>query len=256
MTSSRLPGKVLMTACDTPLLELMVERVKRMEHVDVIVVATTVNETDQPIVDLAERLGVDCFRGSEDDVLGRVLGAAQSVDADVIVELTGDCPLIDPGIGAEVISYYLQNDFDYVSNIHSPQNMGYLADGRSKAVFESYPIGNDVEVFSTINLSVADREAVTTEEREDVSPYLFTRSECSVGFVPAPKEFRRPDLRLTLDYESDYLRIRKIFESLYPANPEFTLEDILEIVDRNPSEYGLEGDVQQGAQNQRDVTTK
>jgi len=208
-----------------------------MEYIDEIVIATTVNATDQPIVDLASRLGVGCFRGSEDDVLGRVLEAVQNVGADVIVELTGDCPLIDPEVASQVIEFYLLHDFDYVSNIHSPTKAGFGTDGRPNAVFESYPIGNDTEVFSVENLANADRETDVLEDREHVSTYLLNDPKLSVGFVSAPMEYRRPELRLTLDYESDYRRIRKIFESLYPANPEFSLSDILALVDRLPPEY-------------------
>ena len=217
------------------MLGLMIERVKRMKYLDEIVVATTVNEADQPIVDLAMQLGVGCYRGSENDVLGRVLAAAQEVDADVIVELTGDCPLIDPHVSSQVIEYYLQHEFEYVSNIHFPARDGFGVDDHLTAVPESYPIGNDTEVFSVVSLALADRETNVAEDREHVSPYLFTNF--SVGFVPAPPSLRRPELRLTLDYESDYVLIKKIFESLYPSNPDFTLGDILRLIDQNSSEF-------------------
>src|SRR3954447_5944280 len=94
MTSSRLPGKVLLPAVSKPLLELMVERLRRCRHVDEIVIATTEDASSDPLQELAQRLGIGCLRGSEDDVLARVLGAAEAYDADVIVELTGDCSLI------------------------------------------------------------------------------------------------------------------------------------------------------------------
>ena len=98
MTSSRLPGKVLMLADGKPLLQHMIERIQKSKLVDEIVVATTVNASDMPIVHLCEQLGIKAFRGSEDDVLQRVLDAQASVNSDVIVELTGDCPLIDPEV--------------------------------------------------------------------------------------------------------------------------------------------------------------
>jgi len=233
MTSSRLPGKVLLQACGIPMLELMIERVRRIEYIDEIVVATTVNESDQPIVDLAERVGVVCFRGSEDDVLGRVLGAAKSVDADVIVELTGDCPLIDPDIASQVIEFYLLHKIDYVSNDHLP-----VIDGFD---YDSYPIGMDTQVFSVDALSIADRSTQSPDDREHVSLYLFTHEEFSTALVPAPPSLRRPELRLTLDWESDFYRIKRIFEELYPANKDFSLGDVLSAIDEDPSKFEMRG---------------
>jgi spore coat polysaccharide biosynthesis protein SpsF len=243
MTSSRLPGKVLKTACGRPLLELMIERVKRMGHIDEIVIATTVNDADQPIVDLAERFGVGCYRGSEDDVLGRVLGAVQSVDGDVIVELTGDCPLIDPDVATQVIEFYLHHDFDYVSNDHYPIIPGFDFERFPFGVYEGFPMGIDIEMFSADVLAQADRETQDAEDREHVSLYLIREPKFSMGLVPAPPNHYRPELRLTLDYESDYLFIRKVFEALYPTSPEFSLSEILAWVDANQPELSApEGD--------------
>src|SRR5579859_1898597 len=103
MRSTRLPGKVLRPAAGKPLLELLIERLRRVSRIDQIVVATTDNPADDMIARLAQRLGVGCFRGSEEDVLDRVLRAAQSVAADLIVEITADCPLIDPEVVGHVV---------------------------------------------------------------------------------------------------------------------------------------------------------
>jgi len=133
MTSSRLPGKVLRTVLSRPLLSFMIERLRRVWQLDQIVVATTMNESDDPIADLASGLGVGCFRGSEDDVLARVLGAARKFGADLIVETTGDCPLIDPAVVDQVIATYRANKVDYCANVLQP----------------TYPRGMDVQVFAT-----------------------------------------------------------------------------------------------------------
>ncbi len=234
MTSSRLPGKVLKTACGRPLLDLMIERVKRIEHVDEIIIATTINLTDDPIVELARELDVRYFRGSEEDVLGRVLGAAESVGADVIVELTGDCPLIDPDISSQVIEFYLLHDFDYVSNDHLKVGDGYD--------YDSYPEGMDTEVFSAEMLATADRETQSPDDREHVSLYMFTQPKFSTALVPAPPSLRRPDLRLTLDIESDYVRIKNVFEALYPTLPNFSLRDMLEAIDKDPASFEQSGE--------------
>jgi hypothetical protein len=129
--------------------------------VDEIVVATTDNATDAPIMELAERLGVACFRGSEEDVLDRVLKAARSVAADIIVELTGDCPLIDPGHIDKLVGIYLENDYDYVSNV----------------VERSFPDGFDIQVFSTDLLSEVAALTSDPVDRSHVSYYIYTETD-------------------------------------------------------------------------------
>ena len=103
MTSSRLPGKVLMEAHNKPMLKHLVERLKRVPSINEIVLATTSNSTDDPLVKFAKKENIHFFRGSENNVMGRVIGAAKSINADVIVEITGDCPLVDPEIVEQTI---------------------------------------------------------------------------------------------------------------------------------------------------------
>ena len=141
MTSTRLPGKVLLEIGGKPALEFMIDRVKQSRLVDDIVVATTVNSSDQPIIDLCNKMGCKYFRGSEEDVLLRVLEAAKSVDADIIMELTGDCPFIDPDIIDKVIELYSSGDYDYASNV----------------VERSFPDGFDTQVFSVQSLEKVSR---------------------------------------------------------------------------------------------------
>src|SRR3989338_353435 len=157
MTSSRLPGKVLMDAiAGKSMLEIMIERVKREQHIQEIVLATTVNKTDDLIELLAKKINVSCFRGSEEDVLSRVLGAAKKFKGDIIVELTGDCPIIDPEIISQVIDCYIHNDCDYASTGNPI----------------TYPEGMDIQVYSAKLLERADAEGKTPEDREHVSWYI------------------------------------------------------------------------------------
>ncbi len=132
MASTRLPGKVLKPCLGRPMLELLVERVSRSQYIDSIVVATTTNEPDREIVDVASRIGIESFRGSENDVVARVTGAMETAKADIVVQLTGDCPLLDPEIIDQVIRVYAANTFDYVSN----------------SLVRSFPRGLDVGVAS------------------------------------------------------------------------------------------------------------
>lgn len=212
MTSSRLPGKVMMKSCGKPLLAHLVDRLRRVKALHEIVLATTVNEADDCIEQLAESLSIPCFRGSEDDVLGRVVQAAGSVNAEVIVEITGDCPLIDPDIISQTLDLFMLNRCDYVTNDTPP----------------SFPMGMDVVVFSRKLSQVADREGKTPADREHVS-WFFTRNpeRFQLLVLPAPPSLYWPDLRLTLDQREDFELIDAVFKGLYPKNPEFSCGDII-----------------------------
>jgi len=219
MTSSRLPGKVLKEAVGKPMLELMVERLKRVPSLCGIVIATTVNPPDDVIVELAERLGVPWHRGSEMDVTSRLLGAAGEHGIDVIVETTGDCPLIDPDVVDRCIRTYLESGVDYVSNV----------------LERTYPIGMDTQVFSTATLSDVDRRTHTPFDREHGAVYIYRNLDLyTVKNVPAPPEFTDPKLRLTLDTIEDYDLIIRIFDELYPENPAFGLADVMALLHRRP----------------------
>jgi len=219
MRARRLPGKVLMSACGKPMLELQVERLKRVRQLDCIILATTKEESDNPIVELAEKIGIRYFCGSESDVLSRVLAAARSVEADFIVEVTGDCPLLDPEITSQLIDLYLYNECDFAST-GDPF---------------SYPIGMDVGVFSTELLALADREGKTNDDREHVSWYFRHQPDRFRKLhLHAPPSLQRPDISLTLDEKEDYKLIRTIFEHLYPVNPVFSCYDIIKFLDENP----------------------
>jgi len=180
--------------------------------------ATTVNKADDPLVALAKELEIEAFRGDENDVMNRVIGAASSVGADVIVEITGDCPVVDPEIVEQTIQMFKANSADYVSNAH----------------IRSYPDGMDTQVFSleTLKRSAAmtdkllDHEHVTLHIRNH--PELFT----PVHLV-APPEIFWPELGLTLDEPSDYIILKKIIEYFEPTNPLFSCIDVVRLLRQN-----------------------
>ena len=213
MTSSRLPGKVLMEAVPgTSFLEYIAKRIRRSSLVDEVVFATTTNAADDPIEVLARKIGVGCFRGSEHDVLGRVLEAAKSHNADVIVELHGDCPFVDPDIITQVVGLYLNNKCDYAKNFEP----------------SSYPDGLDVQVFSTELLAEADRFGKSDDDREHVSWYFRNRPESYTHLtLLSPDTLRYPDLRLTLDTPEDLDFIRSILPQLDAKNPNFTSYELI-----------------------------
>lgn len=231
MTSARLPGKVLLPTCGKPLLAHLIERLQRVSNLDAIVIATTINSGDDPIVELAQGMGVGCFRGSENDVLSRVLGAAQAYGADVIVEITGDCPAIDPNIVAQCIDAFFVSGADYVENSLYPGGMNFTA-------FTTKTLA-EVELF-TRNDPLA---------REHVSLPIYKHPEKYRQYkVVAPPELSRPDIYIELDEPSDYEMIKAIFEALYPVNPEFTLADILKFLDTHPKILELNSHVKRRTQ--------
>ncbi len=230
MTSTRLPGKVMLPICGKPELELLVLRLKQSRLLDGVVIATTQNASDDVLVDLANRLGVACFRGSEHDVLDRVLKAAQSTGTDVIVEVTGDCPLVDPELLDELLQIYRRGGCDYVSNNQQ----------------HTYPLGLDLQVFSTATLADVARRTDDPVDHEHVSLYIYEHPElyrlCNkVSGLPK----WCADLRLTLDTQEDYLLIKNIFEALFPDDPEFRTADILTVLERNPDWQSLNRHIQQ-----------
>lgn len=212
MTSTRLPGKVLMPFVGKPALVHLIERLKRSQYLDEICIATTTNAIDEPIVALAHELGVSCFRGSEQDVLGRVLGAARSVSADTLVQITGDCPMMDHRVVDRGIETFFAHDVDYVSN----------------SLSQSYPGGFDVQIFPVIILAEVDQLTQDPVDRTHVSYYVYQHPEkYRLHNFEAPPEARAPELRVTLDEESDYTVMAAVFEALYPHSPDFSAAEVV-----------------------------
>jgi spore coat polysaccharide biosynthesis protein SpsF len=230
MTSSRLPGKVLAEAEGRPMLELMIERLRFVSELDQIVVATTTNAADDPVEALARRLGIGIWRGSEDDVLVRVLEAAVAHKADVIVELTGDCPLLDPVLVSDTIRHYREARVDYVSNGLKP----------------GYPMGMGSQVFSTAVLKDVAARTNDPVDHEHVSLYIYRHPEIyTLSGVEAPAAHSRPQMRLTLDTKEDLAVIRAVFAALRPGRRDFSLAEIIAFMDANPEIAAINAQVAQ-----------
>jgi spore coat polysaccharide biosynthesis protein SpsF len=228
MTSSRLPGKVLLPLGGKPALERLVERIRRSVFVDEIVVATTVNPEDEPIIELCERIGCTYFRGSEDDVLSRVLDAAESVSADIIVEITGDCPLIDHQHIDEVIQLFFSGNYDYASNVIS----------------RSFPDGFDVQVFPLKVLQEVDKLTTDPVDRVHVSYYIYSHPEkFNLANWQAEGEMFWPELRVTLDERADYELLNRIYEELLPVREDFSAEDVITLLKKNSELTMINSDV-------------
>lgn len=214
MGSSRLPGKVLKKVLGKPMLLLMVERARRARYLDEVVVATTINEKDDVIAALCREQNIPYFRGSEENVLERVVEAGRQYKSEVSVLLTGDCPLIDPYVIDQNICAFLAAypHIDYVANCE----------------VRSYPHGLDLQVMSWNTLAETVEFATTEPFREHVGWYVRRHPERYRRLdIIAPPGLSNPFFRITLDYQEDYERIKAIFEVLYPQNPQFTTVDIL-----------------------------
>ena len=217
--STRLPGKVMKEIFGEPILIHDLERVKRMETINKIVVATTTLKEDDVIVNTVreydENIGI--YRGSCEDVLDRYYKAAKEFKADVIVRITSDASLIDPKISDKVVETFLKSQCDYCCN-----NMP-----------RTYPYGLDTEVFSFESLERAWKEAHALYEREHVTPYIRGNSDKFI-LLNVENNVDLSNLRWALDYPEDFEFITEIYKRLYPKNKIFYMKDILDVLNKEP----------------------
>lgn len=228
MNSTRLPGKVLLPLLGQPMLARLVERLRRVTRADALVIATTTNAEDDAIVHLCEKLDVPYYRGSEQDVLARFAGAAREREAGVVVRITADCPLLDPALVDRMIEIHYGSDKDIVTNMRPP----------------SWPYGMAVEVLSAEMLYEAESEADQESEREHVTPFFYWRPDrYRLGNLECDRKLDH--YRLTVDTPEDYKLVRLIFESLHPVKPEFSLGDVLNLLDAHPEWIEINQHVEQ-----------
>lgn len=220
MGSSRLPGKSLLPLHGKPVLAHALVRLKCCRMIDHIIVATTTEERDRVLLDLARKEGVEGFAGSESDVLDRYYQAARPHTPDHVVRCTGDCPILDPQVTDHVVRMHLEERNDYTSN----------------TIRRTYPRGYDTEVMTFASLERAAREARADYEREHVTPYIWEHPALfKLGHVLAGPEHTQPDLRVTVDTQEDFDLIHAIFDELYPQDPFFGVGAVMELVRKQPA---------------------
>jgi len=227
MSSTRLPGKVLMPVAGAPMILRQIERVRLARRIDSLVVATSDDASDDILAETVRGAGVAVFRGSLDDVLARYAGALEAHGpADHVVRLTGDCPLADWTVIDAVIARHTETGADYTANTW----------GR-----RTFPKGLDVDVVKADILRQAAAEARDPYEREHVLPFVYHRPERYrlEGLTQAAEE---GDVRWTVDFPSDYTFVAQVYEALYPQSPAFTSDNVRALVRSRPDLATLGGE--------------
>ena len=222
MNSSRFPGKVLKKIVNKSVIEILLSRLNQSKVINEICVATSINEENDILCNEVDKLGYKIIRGSEIDVLERFYNAAEETSADVIVRITGDCPIIDPEVVDSVINLFLKNSVDYVSNTNPP----------------SFPDGLDVEVFSKKVLDEARNESTLDFDREHVTSYIRNGNFTSANFDCSED---LSDYRLTLDESEDFFLLTNVFENFTP-NIYFNYMDVINYLRSNPNKININKD--------------
>jgi len=206
----------------------MIERLQMIQHKATIVIAIPENDSAEDIIEQeALALNVPCYRGSLNNVLDRHYQVAKQYDADIVLKIPSDCPLIDPRIIDQVLDFYYTHpgEYDFVSNLHPA----------------TFPDGNDVEIVTMACIEKAWREAKRPLELEHTTPYIWENQDIfRIGNVTWSTGLDYSmSHRFTIDYEADYLFIKRVFEELYPVKPDFSCGDILNLLNEQPEIYNI-----------------
>ncbi len=232
MGSTRLPGKVLMEVGGVPLLDIMLPRVKNSKLIDEVIIATSDKEKDDSIVEFCKSKNYKYFRGSEDDVLLRYFQCAKKYNANVLVRLTADCPLIDPKIIDEVIKLYYEENVDYAANTVPPET-------------NRYPDGSDVEVFSFKGIFELVNKTTDVKDREHVT-FPFWKGNHGYKTAQLKNEFNWGKFRITVDYPEDIDVIDYILKNLKKNNEFGSLKEIIDILESSPEIFSKNSKYFQG----------
>jgi len=223
MSSTRLPGKVMLPLDGKPVLERLLHRLNKSVRADDIVVATTDKKQDKIIARAAKKQDASVYRGDESDVLGRIYSAAKQHDADLIVRVCADSPFVCGNLVDTAVQTLQSGNYDYVSN----------------KIERSFPIGFDVEAFTSESFDTVDRKSNNSHEREHVTIYyrensheFSRRNISSTNFFDEVRYQDRTDLRLTLDEPDDYKLINSVYNIL-EQDDETSLGDVIRTVDEN-----------------------
>ena len=215
LSSKRLPKKVMLKVLERPLLDLMIERLKRINFIENIIIATTTNKIDDEIVNLANNSGVKFFRGSENDLLDRYYKAAIAFNADIIIRLPGDQPAPEAQEIDDLVLFHKNGNYDFSSNIPDVINNGY-------------PDGIGAEAYNIKSLKYAWMTSIDPRKREHPHFNFYENpSRFYLGIMQCRDEIRRPDIKIDVNTQEEYDFVHELYRYLYPRNPEFTIIDII-----------------------------
>lgn len=235
LSSTRLPSKNLMPFAGKPMIQHLIDRVRKSAKVDDVVIATSVEASDDPLEEFAVREGVSCHRGPLDNVMERICGAARAASADTIVEILGDNPLIHADLVDEVITKYETENLDYAANISGD----YAVRPADLALFA---IGIRVQVYAT---SLAEKYIDYPDVKGHPSSYIFDNPDTfKCGYIEATGKWaslHKPDINLAVNYRENFDAVAQIFEDLLKDNADFTLPDVGTYLDQHPDLYKLLG---------------
>lgn len=216
-SSTRLPGKVLADVAGAPMIVRQIERIRLARMLDALIVATSVDSSDDELARVVESMGVPLVRGNLDDVLDRYAQAWRGVQAQHVVRLTGDCPLVDPDVIDVIVGHHLVSRADYTTNAFEP----------------TFPDGLDVEVIRAQVLLTAAQEAQKKYEREHVTPFIFERPQrFRIVHYKGPVDLS--GLRWTVDEPEDLVFVRAVFDALHSDNPQFRMHHVLKLLAARP----------------------
>jgi spore coat polysaccharide biosynthesis protein SpsF len=226
--STRLPSKVMKNICGKPILWHVWNRLLHAKEIDQIVIATTTLPEDDLIQSFCKETGIAFYRGSSDDVLSRYYETAKMHNAEIIIRITSDCPLIDPHVVDQIISAFKNENIDYMSN----------------GMVRTFPRGLDTEVFTFNSLEMCYNQAIQQYEREHVTPYIYQNPE-----IFSTKNFLNSEdlsyYRWTVDTPEDFKLIQEIYNSLYEQKEIFLLEDILKLFAQRPELFQINKSIEQ-----------
>lgn len=218
MGSTRLPGKVLMEVNGKPLLAYQLDRALKSKKLDKVIVATSTLEKDDSIEKFCTDYNIDCFRGSENDVMSRYYECAKRYNPDAVVRMTADCPLIDPEIIDVVVQKYEDDNVEYCANTVPPET-------------SKFPDGSDIEVFSMKALEKSNKSVQDEHRREHVTFQFWQDDNYSSSQYMQEKDWSK--YRITVDYPEDFEVVEFILNELKNKKIFGSLDEIINIIDNN-----------------------
>ena len=216
--SKRLPAKHLLKINGKPIIWYLVQRLKKVKEINNIILATTAKKQDDQLVEFAKKEKINHFRGSENDVFGRVAKAAKKFRSDIIVDVSGDCPLLDPELVQQAINIFKINMPDFLST----------------HVYSSYPLELDTNILSYKCLLKMDQNAKSEAERDSTSLYIVkNKKKFKTLFLVAQKKIYRPEISFLLDEQKDFIFIKRILKYFIKKKISLSACDILKFLDKN-----------------------